>query len=83
MKKLVLLLTLFTLLMVGCRPPVEEPQPAQPVQPVETFDYSLLYTDNDPFWGPQQDQRVHKDSDETRLKALKMGANIIQYVFSK
>ena len=30
-----------------------------------------------------EDQRVHKDSDETRLKALKMGANIIQYVFSK
>jgi hypothetical protein len=24
---------------------------------------------------------VHKDSEETRLKALKMGANIVQYVF--
>ncbi len=55
MKKLAFLLTLFTLLMVGCRPAVEEPQPAQPAQPVETFDFSLLYTDNDPFWGPQQD----------------------------
>lgn len=55
MKKLAFLLTLFMLLMVGCRPPIEEPQPAQPVQPVETFDFSLLYTDNDPFWGPQQD----------------------------
>ena len=30
-----------------------------------------------------EDQRVHKDSDEVRLKALKMGANIIQYVFTK
>lgn len=30
-----------------------------------------------------EDQRVHKDSDEARLKALKMGANIIQYVFSQ
>lgn len=30
-----------------------------------------------------EDQRVHKDSDETRLKALKMGANIINYVFSQ
>lgn len=30
-----------------------------------------------------EDQRVHKDSDETRLLALKMGANIIQYVFSQ
>ena len=30
-----------------------------------------------------EDQRVHKDSEEVRLKALKMGANIIQYVFSQ
>lgn len=29
-----------------------------------------------------EDQRVHRDSEETRMKALKMGANIIQYVFS-
>ena len=29
-----------------------------------------------------EDQRVHYDSDETRLKALKMGANIIRYAFS-
>lgn len=29
-----------------------------------------------------EDQRVHYDSEETRMKALKMGANIIQYVFS-
>lgn len=28
-----------------------------------------------------ESQSVHKDSEETRLKALKMGANIIQYVF--
>lgn len=30
-----------------------------------------------------EDQRVHKDSDEVRLKALKMGANILLYVFTK
>ncbi|MBR4838148.1 MAG: DUF4159 domain-containing protein [Bacteroidales bacterium] len=30
-----------------------------------------------------EDQRVHKDSEEVRLKALKMGANILQYVFSQ
>lgn len=30
-----------------------------------------------------EDPRVHKDSEESRLKALKMGANILQYVFSK
>ena len=28
-----------------------------------------------------EDPEVHGDSEETRLKALKMGANIIQYVF--
>lgn len=28
-----------------------------------------------------EDPEVHKDSEETRQKALKMGANIIQYVF--
>lgn len=30
-----------------------------------------------------EDQSVHKDSEETRLKALKMGANIIKFVFEK
>lgn len=30
-----------------------------------------------------EDQRVHKDSQETRLKALKMGADILHYVFTK
>ena len=30
-----------------------------------------------------EDPAVHHDSQETRLKALKMGANIISYVFSK
>lgn len=30
-----------------------------------------------------EDQDVHKDSQETRTKALQMGANLIQYVFTK
>ncbi len=30
-----------------------------------------------------EDQVIHKDSDETRQKALRMGANIIQYAFDK
>jgi hypothetical protein len=30
-----------------------------------------------------EDQAVHKDSEATRTKALKMGANIIQYVFTQ
>jgi len=30
-----------------------------------------------------EDSEVHKDSEATRLKALQMGANIIQYVFNQ
>jgi hypothetical protein len=30
-----------------------------------------------------EDAAVHKDSEETRMKALQMGANIIQYVFTQ
>jgi len=30
-----------------------------------------------------EDQDVHKDSEATRLKALKMGSNIIQFVFTQ
>jgi len=30
-----------------------------------------------------EDFAVHQDSEETRIKALQMGANIIQYVFTK
>ena len=30
-----------------------------------------------------EDWEVHKDSEETRLKALKMGANIIQFAFTQ
>jgi len=30
-----------------------------------------------------EDPQIHKDSEETRIKALKMGANIIQYAFTR
>lgn len=30
-----------------------------------------------------EDQQVHKDSEDVRLKALKMGANLVQYSFTK
>ncbi|MDB5226426.1 MAG: hypothetical protein JWN78_619 [Bacteroidota bacterium] len=30
-----------------------------------------------------EDQSVHKDPEETRLKALKMGANLVMYAFTK
>lgn len=30
-----------------------------------------------------EDREVHKDSEETRLKALRMGANMVEYVFTQ
>lgn len=41
----------------------------------------LYYTYECDLGDGWEDTEVHGDSDETRLKALKMGANIIQYVF--
>ena len=41
-----------------------------------------LYTFECDLGDGWEDAEVHKDSEETRLKALKMGANIIQYVFT-
>lgn len=40
----------------------------------------LLYTHESDLGDGWEDANVHKNSDETRLKALRMGANIIQYV---
>jgi hypothetical protein len=42
--------------------------------------YYTYETDLGDGW---EDYEVHKDSEETRLKALKMGANILEYVFSE
>lgn len=41
----------------------------------------LLYTYECDLGDGWEDQAVHGDSQETRLKALQMGSNIIQYVF--
>lgn len=41
----------------------------------------LLFTYESDLGDGWEDQAVHGDSQETRLKALQMGANIIQYVF--
>ncbi len=41
----------------------------------------LYYTYECDLGDGWEDTEVHGDSDETRTKALKMGANIIQYVF--
>ena len=40
-----------------------------------------LYTYESDLGDGWEDPAVHKDSEETRLKALKMGANIIKYAF--
>lgn len=41
------------------------------------------YTHESDLGDGWEDQSVHNDSQETRMKALKMGANIIQYAFTK
>jgi len=42
----------------------------------------LFYTYECDLGDGWEDQEVHKDSDETRQKALEMGANMISYVFT-
>jgi hypothetical protein len=42
----------------------------------------LFYTYECDLGDGWEDQSVHKDSEPTRLKALQMGANILQYVFT-
>ena len=42
----------------------------------------LLYTFESDLGDGWEDQEVHNDSDQTRIKALKMGSNIIEYIFS-
>ena len=41
----------------------------------------LLYTFECDLGDGWEDKEVHKDPDDIRLKALQMGANIVQYVF--
>ena len=41
-----------------------------------------LYTYESDLSDGWEDREVHNDSEETRTKALKMGANIVSYVFS-
>ena len=41
-----------------------------------------LYTTECDLGDGWEDQEIHNDSEEVRLKALKMGANIIKYVFN-
>ncbi|MFN4910295.1 MAG: DUF4159 domain-containing protein [Flavobacteriales bacterium] len=43
----------------------------------------LLYTFETDLSDGWEDQRVHNDSEEKRLQALKMGANILYYVYTQ
>lgn len=43
----------------------------------------ILYTYESDLGDGWEDQKVHNDSEATRTKALQMGANIIQYVFTQ
>ncbi|MBE0637302.1 MAG: DUF4159 domain-containing protein [Bacteroidales bacterium] len=43
----------------------------------------VFYTYETDLGDGWEDQRVHNNSDETRQKALRMGANLIQYVFDR
>ena len=43
----------------------------------------LLYTYETDLGDGWENQEVHNNSESTRLKALKMGSNIIEYVFNR
>lgn len=43
----------------------------------------LLYTFETDLGDGWEDQEVHNNSEDTRLEALKMGANIIEFVFNR
>ena len=57
---------------------------AKPAQALGVFDNGrllCLYTYESDLSDGWEDPEVHNDSYETRIKALKMGSNIIEYVF--
>ena len=58
---------------------------AKPAQALGIFDNGrllCLYTYESDLSDGWEDPEVHNDSYETRIKALKMGSNIIEYVFN-
>ena len=57
---------------------------AKPSEAYGIFDngrLACLYTYESDLSDGWEDSEVHNDSEETRLKALKMGSNIIEYIF--
>jgi hypothetical protein len=57
-------------------------KPAQAFGIIHEGRLVLLYTYETDLGDGWEDAEVHNNSEETRLKALKMGANIISFVFS-
>ena len=43
----------------------------------------LLYTYESDLGDGWEDQEVHNDSQQTRLEALKMGSNILEFIFTQ
>ncbi len=56
--------------------------PAQALGIVKDGRLLLLYTYESDLGDGWEDKEIHNDSDEVRTKSLKMGANIIKYVFT-
>ena len=42
-----------------------------------------LYTYESDLGDGWEDQEVHNDSEQTRLESLKMGSNILEFVFTQ
>ncbi|NCA81006.1 MAG: DUF4159 domain-containing protein, partial [Sphingobacteriia bacterium] len=58
-------------------------KPAQGFGIIHNGRLVLYYTYESDLGDGWEDTAVHGDSEETRLKALRMGANIIQFVFTQ
>ena len=60
---------------------IHDAKPAQALGIIDNGRLLCLYTYESDLSDGWEDPEVHNDSYETRIKALKMGSNIIEYVF--
>lgn len=58
-------------------------KPAQAFGIYEDDRLLLLYTYESDLGNGWEDRNIHNDPEETRQKALKMGANILYYIFTR
>ncbi|MDN6280700.1 MAG: DUF4159 domain-containing protein, partial [Psychroflexus sp.] len=58
-------------------------KPAQAFGIYENDRLLLLYTYESDLGNGWEDKNIHNDPEETRQKALKMGANILYYIFTR